>query len=219
LQEILYSDAVFPTYPDLPISGLENMMSMNMPNMLAYTIQSTLYAGGKPSICVDYGKNATWFVPQSPQDDSYWIVFLNAKNPRERVKEWVVPGQNNSAVPSGIETYMNDPDYIFVVATQFLSTLHLPQGPWYDFLAKYGAGKALQRLEQMATVLSCGSFSHMAYILTGQGGPRTPPQPPPISYELSSFANAVPALMLMSLMPMPNGGPPYSICDSYTFHH
>ena len=111
-------------------------MSMNMPNMLAYTLQSTLYAGGKPSITVDYGKNATWITPNQPQDDSYWIVFLNAKNPREKVKEWVVPGQNNSAVPPGIDTYMNDPEYIFAVTTQFLSTLHVPQGPFYDFLTK-----------------------------------------------------------------------------------
>lgn len=194
-------------------------MSMNMPNMLAYTIQSTLYSGGRPSIIVDYGKNATWMAPNNPQDDSYWFVFLNAKNPREKVKEWVVPGQNNSTIPAGIDTYMNDPDYIFAVCTQFLSTLHVPQGPLYDFLSKYGAGRGLQRLEQMSTVLSCGSYSHMAYILTGQGGPRDPKKPAPTSYELSSTSTAVPALMLMSLMPLPNGGPPYSICDSYTFHH
>lgn len=194
-------------------------MSMNMPNMLAYTIQSTLNDSGKPSICVDYGKNATWMVPDKPQSDSYWFVFLNAKNPREKVKEWVVPGQNNSTVPAGIDTYMNDPDYIFVVATQYLSTLHVPQGPLYTFLSQYGASRELQRLEQMSTVLSCGTYSHMAYILTGQAGPRDPKKPPLQSYELSSTSSAVPALMLMSLMPMPNGGPPYSICDSYTFHH
>ncbi len=194
-------------------------MSMNMPNMLAYTVQSSLYSGGKPSVVVDYGKNATWILPNQPQDDSYWIAFLNAKNPREKVKEWVVPGQNNSAVPPGIDTYMNDPDYIFVVATQFLSTLHVPQGPFYDFLTKYGASRALQRLEQMSTVLSCGTYSRMAYILTGQAGPRGPKLPPLSTYEMSSTSTSVPALMLMSLMPMPNGAPPYSICDSYTFHH
>ena len=190
---------------------------MNMPNMLAYTIQSTLYSGGTPSIIVGYGKNGTGMRPDNPQDDSYWIAMLDAKNPRVKVKEWVVPGSSNSTIPSGLDTYMNDPDYIFVVATQFLSTLHVPQGDFYDFLVKYGAGRALQRLEQISTVLSCGSYSHMAYILTGQCGPRVPNQPPPTSYELSSTQGS-PALMLMSLMPMPNGGPPYSICDSYTFH-
>ncbi len=192
---------------------------MNMPNMLAYTIQSTLYAGGMPSIIIGYGANGTGMRPDKPQDDSYWIVMLDAKNPRVKVKEWVVPGANNSTVPSGLDTYMNDPDYIFVVATQYLSTLHVPQGPFYDFLVKYGAGRALGRLEQISTVLSCGSYSHMAYILTGQCGPRVANQPPPISYELSSTSQSSPALMLMSLMPMANGGPPYSICDSYTFHH
>jgi hypothetical protein len=156
--------------------------------------------------------------PDSPQDDSYWFVFLDAKNPRVKVKEFVVPGNNHTAIPPGVDTYMNDPDYIFAIATQNLSTLHVPQGDFYDFFVKYGASRALQRLEQISTVLSCGTYSHMAYILTGQGGPRDPKLPPPISYELSSTSSSSPALMLMSLMPMPNGGPPYSICDSYTFH-
>ena len=147
---------------------------MNMPNMLAYTIQSSLYAGGVPSLIVGYGKNGTGMRPDHPQDDSYWIVMLDAKNPRVKVKEWVVPGSNNSTIPSGLDTYMNDPDYIFVVATQYVSTLHVPQGAFYDFLVKYGAGRALQRLEQISTVLSCGSYSHMAYILTGQGGHEHP---------------------------------------------
>ena len=191
---------------------------MNMPNMLAYTIQSTLSASSYPNLCVGYGKNATWMKPDNPQDDSYWIVFLDAKNPRVKVKEFVVAGNNNTTIPPGVDTYMNDPDYIFVIATQNLSTLHLPQGNLYDFFVKYGAGRALQRLEQMATVLSCGTYSRMAYILTGQGGPRDPKLPPPISYELSTTNSAIPALMLMSLMPQANGGPPYSICDSYTFY-
>jgi len=192
-------------------------MSTHMSNMLAYTIQSTIYSGGYPALTVGYGSNSTGMRPANPQDDSYWIVILNAKNPREKVKEWVVPGQNNSTVPSGIDTYMNDPDYLFAVSTQYLSTLHVPQGPFYDFLTKYGASRELQRLEQINTVLSCGSYSRMSYILTGQCGPRDPKLPAPTSYEIGSSSSS--ALMLMSLMPMPNGGPPYSICNSYTFKH
>jgi hypothetical protein len=190
---------------------------MNMPNMLAYTITSRMYAGGAPSLIVGYGANSTGMKPDRPQDDSYWIVMLDAKNPRVKVKEWVVPGNNNSTIPPGLDTYMNDPDYIFAVTTQFLSTLHVPQGDFYDFLVKYGAGRELGKLEQINTVMSCGSYSHMAYILTGMCGPRVKGQPPPTSYELGSFTQGTPALMLMSLMPMANGGPPYSICDSYTF--
>jgi hypothetical protein len=191
-------------------------MSMNMPNMLAYTIQSSLYQSNAPYLIVGYGSNSTGMRPDHPQDDSYWIVFLNAKNPREKVKEWVIPGQNNSQVPSGIDTYMNDPDYIYAVATQYLSTLHVPQGDFYDFLVKYGAGRELQKLEQVNTVLSCGSYGRMSYILTGQCGPRDPKIPAPISYEIGTYTGSA-ALLMMSLMPMPGGGPPYSICDSYTF--
>ena len=189
---------------------------MDMPNMLAYTIQSSIYSNNAPSLIVGYGRDGTWMKPDKPQDDSYWIVFLDANNPRQKVKEWVVPGTDNAKVPAGIDTYMNDPQYIFAVATQYLSTLHVPQGDFYDFLVKYGAGRQLQRLEQINTVLSCGTYSRMTYILTGQCGPRSHDVPPPTSYEIGSSSNSA-ALLMMSLMPMPNGGPPYSICDSYTF--
>lgn len=193
-------------------------MSMNMPNMLAYTIQSTLYSGGKPSVIVGAGRDATSMAPATAQDDSYWIVIINAKNPREKVKDWIVPGSSNSTIPPGIDTYMSDPDYLFAVATNYLSTLHVPQGAFYNFLVTYGAGRALQKLEQVNTVLSCGNYSRMSYILTGNCGPRGPKIVPPASYELSTFAGSIPALLLMSLMPGPGGVPPYSICDSYTFH-
>src|SRR5947209_5346228 len=104
---------------------------MSMPNMLAYTIQSYTYQGGAPSAVIGYGRDGTGMRPDHPQDDSYWIAILNAKNPREKVKEWVVPGSSNSVVPAGIDTYMNDPDYLFLLATQYLSTLHVPQGAFY----------------------------------------------------------------------------------------
>lgn len=191
---------------------------MAMPPMLAYTVQSTLYSGGRPSLIVGYGNNSTAQFPANPQDDSYWICILDAKNPRVKVKDWVWPGTSNSTVPPGIDTYMNDPDYLFCVATQYLSTLHVPQGPFYDFLTKYGASRELQKLEQLNTVLSCGSYSRMSYILTGQCGPRDPKLPSPPSYEMGSYLN-YPVLLMMSLMPQANGGPPWSICDTYTFHH
>ena len=192
---------------------------MSMANMLAYTIQSSIYQSNPPMLIVGSGGNETAIYPANPQDDSYWIVIIDAKNPRSKIKDWVVPGQNNSAVPSGLDTYMNDPDYIFAVATQYLSTLHVPQGAFYDYLVKYGAGRELQRMEQVNSVLSCGTYGRMSYVLTGQCGPRDPKLPPPASYEVGSIYGDRAALLLMSLMPMPNGGPPYSICDSYTFNH
>jgi hypothetical protein len=188
----------------------------SMPPMLAYTVQSTPWQNNPPSVIIDVGSKMTTLWPASPQDDSYWFVIMDAKSPRAKVKEWVVPGTSNSTVPAGIETYMTNPGYLFAVGTQYLNTLHVPQGPLYDFLVKYGAGRELQKLEQIYAVLGCGSYGHMTYVLTGQCGPRVSGQPAPPSYETGSYTSAA-AMLLMSLMPQANGQPPYSICDSYTF--
>jgi hypothetical protein len=105
---------------------------------------------------------------------------------------------------------MSDPGYLFAVVTQHLSSLHVPQGDFYDYLAAHGAGRVLQRLEQVTTTLGCSAFSYMSYVLTGQCG-----QANGVAYESGSTSNSV--LLLMSLMPLPNGQPPYSICDTNTF--
>jgi hypothetical protein len=190
---------------------------MPMPHMLAFTIHPSIN-NAQPSAIIDVGRNKTALAPTpNAADDSYWICIIDAKNPRVKVKEWVVPGSQNSTVPSGLDTYMNDPDYIFVVATKTLSTLHVPQGAFFDFLTKYGAGRALQELEQLNVVFGCGSFGNVSYALTGQCGPRGGGKPPPISYEKSSIYGGYSAMMMMSLMPGEHGAPPYSLCDSYTW--
>ena len=187
----------------------------DMPNMLAYTIQGTNYSGGAPYIIIGQGSTASAVKPQNPQDDSYWIVILDGMNPRNKVKEWIIPGSNNSSVPPDLDSYMSNPQYIFAIVTQYLSTLHVPQGNFYNYLVKYGAGRALQRLEQINSVLGCGSYGRMNYLLTGPCGPRGGGNPSPLSYEQGSTSTGL--LLLMSLMPMPNGQPPYGICDSNTF--
>ena len=184
--------------------------------LLAYTITSSLVNDRYPSLSVGSGggNDETYFRPAHPQNNSYWIVIIDATNPRVKVKEWIVPGENN-AVPGGIDTYMNDPDYIFAVATQTLSTLHVPQGAFFDFLVKYGAGRELQRLEQLNSALGYGLYGQVSYILTSQCGPRGGPLPSPPSYEVGAYTN--PALLMMSLESLPDGAPPYSIADINTF--
>jgi hypothetical protein len=188
-----------------------------MQHMLAFSIQPSVYTNNKPSVTVGVGRNKTWFAPANALDDSYWICIIDSKNPRVMVKDFHLPGSQNSTVPAGIDTYMNDPEYIFVVATQTLSTLHVPQGPFFDFLTKYGAGRALQELEQLSVVYGCGNYSNVSYALTGQCGARVPGKPSPISYEKSSIYGSYSALMMMSLMPGANGAPPYALCDNYTW--
>ncbi len=192
------------------------MATMPMQHMLAFTIHPSI-GGGQPSVVIGVGGNRTALFPTNAPDDSYWICIIDAKNPRVKVKEWIVPGSQHSAVPPGIDTYMNDPDYIFVVATKTVSTLHVPQGAFFDFLTKYGAGRALQELEQLNVVFGCGSFSQVSYALTGQCGPRGPKIVPPPSYERGSIYSNYSAIIMMSLMPGANGAPPYSLCDSYTW--
>ena len=109
---------------------------MDMPHMLAFTITPGTYSGSGSGFVVGIGRNSTGFSPPSRVDDSYWICIFSAQNPRQKVKDWVVPAQN-AQVPAGIDTYMSNPDNLFVVATTWLNTLHVPQGPFYDFLAKY----------------------------------------------------------------------------------
>jgi hypothetical protein len=184
-----------------------------MPPMLAYTAQAYATSNIVPTVVIGQGSTKKGLRPNNPVDDSYWIAILDATNPTNKVQEFVVPGSNNSTVPQGLDQYMKSPNYLFFLGTQYLSTLHVPQGDFYNYLVTHGAGRALQRLEQVNTSLGCGSISRLTYILTGQCGP-----PPNTAYELSSTTGGG-LLLLMSLMPMPNGDPPYTICDSNTFNH
>jgi hypothetical protein len=186
---------------------------MNMPNMLAYTLRSSANSGTVPIVTVGQGSSKVAIRPTNPADDTYWFVFLDRNNPTTKVQDFVVPGANNTTVPAGVDQYMSNPQYIFAVATQALSLLHIPQGPFYDYLVKYGAGRELKRIEQLNSAFGCGSIGMPSYILTGQGGPRDGAPPPP-SYELGSTTQA--QYLTMSLMPMPNGNPPYGICDQLT---
>src|SRR6185369_4176224 len=95
------------------------------------------------------------------------------------------------------------------------------QGPLYDFLATYGAGRELQRLEQIqavGNVLMCSGYGNASYCLTSLCGPRGGPLPPPAAYEISgTYDSNLPAILLLSLMAASGGGPPYSIMDAYTW--
>jgi hypothetical protein len=187
----------------------------NMPAMLAYTLRASVNQGNPPLLIVGQGTQTTQFTPAQPQDDSYWFIFLDSNNPTNKVADFLIPGQNNTSIPSGIDAYMSNPQYIFALATQFLSMLHVPQGDFFDYLMSYGAGRELQRIEQLNSTLGCGAIGRPIYLLTGQGGPRGGNNVPPPSYEKGSIDAT--QYITMSLMPGPNGQPPYSICDCYTY--
>ena len=84
----------------------------SMPPMLAYTIRSPIQTGSQPWIRVGQGNSAQVVTPnQTPPDNSYWIVILDANKPATKVKDWVVSGMNNTTLPGDLPQYMNNPGY------------------------------------------------------------------------------------------------------------
>jgi hypothetical protein len=184
-------------------------------NMLGYSITSSNQQAEVPFIVVGVRGNAAYIRPANLPAGSYWIVILSAKNPKQKVTEFVLPAKDHSTVPPGLDAYMSNPDYIFVVVTYAVGSSQVPQGAFYDYLVKYGARAELQRLEQVNVLTFCGSFSSVSYILTGQCGPRTPVPPP--SYEVGAIYYNTQAILLLSLQSLPNGQPPYGIVNTYTW--
>jgi len=185
---------------------------MSMPPMLAYTLRAPIQTNaGYALIRIGQGSSAQVLTPNQPKDMTYWIVILDANKPASIVQQWVV--QDNKTVPSDLDKYMSNPAYLFAVVTQVLANGQVPQGPFYDYLTAHGAGRELQKLEQLSsyTLPPYGLFARVSYVLTGQCGPGG------IAYERGSFTD--PGVLELSLMPQMNGQPPYSICDSYTFVH
>jgi hypothetical protein len=184
-------------------------MMAGMPPMLAYTLRAPIQPNtGSALIRVGQGPTAQVLTPGQPKDWSYWIVILDANKPGAKLQEWVV--QDNKTIPSNLDQYMKNPAYLFAVVTQALGSSGVPQGAFYDYLVAHGAGRELQKLEQISayTAPPYGLVNRVAYVLTGQCGTGG------IAYERGSFTE--PVVLEVSLMPLPTG-PPYSICDSYTF--
>ena len=185
------------------------VQAAGMPPMLAYTLRAPIQPNtGVAQINVGQGSTAQVLRPSQPQDFSYWVVILDSSKPTAKLQEWVT--QSPNAIPTGLDQYMSNPKYLFVVVTQTLGSKGVPQGAFYDYLTAHGAGRELQKLEQISayTAPPYGLVSRVAYVLTGQCGSGG------IAYERGSFTE--PVILELSLMPLPSG-PPYSICDSYTF--
>jgi hypothetical protein len=177
---------------------------MALPDMLAYTISSTIDETYPfPTIGIGPRPNNAFLTPSAPQKNSYWFCVVDAQNPLTVVKDFVLPGASNTTVPAGLQQFMENTAYIVTLATQSLNVISLPQGPLYTFLVSHGAGRELQRLEQLNVTLGSGQNTNVSYVLSTQGGK--------FGYEQGSDRH--PVRYAMSL----KGGPPYSLCDAYTF--
>src|SRR5206468_3947805 len=160
----------------------EEAQMRGMPPMLAYTLRAPIQTNaGTALIKIGQGSSVQTLTPNVAKDQSYWIVILDANKPATIVQQWVT--QDNKSVPSNFDNYMSNPAYLFAVVTQVLSNGQVPQGPLYDDLTAHGAGRELQKLEQISsyTAPPYGLFARVSYALTGQCGSGG------IAYERSSF--------------------------------
>jgi hypothetical protein len=175
---------------------------------LAYTITSPDGVGVPPypQITVGQAPNLVTLSPKSPVPNSYWFCVLDATNPTTKVIEFVVPASQNTVVPNGLDAYMSSPKFIIGLATHSLGVHQVPQGNLYTYLKAHGAGRELDRLEQLNVTWMCGDAGIVSYVLTTQGGSN-------FGYELGTTGQR--ARYLMSLTS--GGGSYYSLCDAYTF--
>ena len=72
---------------------------------------------------------------------------------------------DNSDVPAQLVPYENNAQYMFFLSTMQLSSTNLPVGNFYNFLVSQGAGKELQRIEQIYAALNCGTWGNLGYVL------------------------------------------------------
>ena len=175
---------------------------------LAYTITSSNASGvpDYPQITIGSAPNLVKLSPGSPVPNSYWFCVLDRKNPGTRVAEFVLPASQNTTVPDGLDKFMTSPNYIIALATQTLNVSKVPQGNLYTYLKAHGAGRELDRLEQMNVTYSCGNSSVVTYVLTTEGGSN-------FGYELGSDTARARYLMSLKL----GFGGLYSLCEAYTF--
>ena len=142
------------------------------------------------------------------------MCILRPYTPWIILTDFVIPGASNSTVPAGVEAAMSEPGNIFVVATRQLSIQHVPTGDWLNYLLKYGAGRELQRINQLSTTTTPGLFKNAGYVLASTTGPRGGSNIPPPSYEASTLTDPV-TIVAMSIKSYSEDGP-YSLIDSYT---
>lgn len=92
--------------------------------------------------------------------NTYWIVVLN----RQTLKvELNMTTKDNASVPTQLQAYLGNTNYILLLSTQNLGSAYLPQGALYNLLVSEGAGVQLKRLEQIYETLNCGTWGFMAY--------------------------------------------------------
>jgi hypothetical protein len=108
------------------------------------------------------------YTPNPPIDNNYWYLVLDLTSLRAVAS---VVNNNASQIPTSIQPYVGNPQYLLIFVTLAIKSNHLPQGALYSFLHSTGAGDLLQRAEQIGSQINTGWLSHLSYILAATMNP------------------------------------------------
>ncbi|MGJ8671477.1 hypothetical protein [Rubritalea sp.] len=134
----------------------------NLASPAAFSVRSQAYGVQSPALfIIGEGASAiTHNAPPSPKS-GLWFAVIDRSTLALALS---IVHDDNTTVPPEILPYLDD-KYILVVASVYLSMLHTPQGELFKFLDKYGAGRGLRRMINIATQFGCGSYGGMSYCM------------------------------------------------------
>ena len=116
-----------------------------------------------------------YYSPQNlPPDqpvNGVWYLIVDLTNLSNIVVNEFTTDTTN--VPSNVQQYAGNPQYMLIFATVQLTTGSVPTGGVVSLLQNSGAGVQLARMEQMVEQLGSGSFVYVSYVLAGQMGTST----------------------------------------------
>lgn len=129
-------------------------MASNVP----LTIQCCVYNNYGNNVCI--GSNQLGLGYSTP--NLYWAVVVDRTN-LNVVANFTF--SDNSDVPAQLTPYQNNAQYMLILSTMQVLSTNLPVGNLYNFLVSNGAGKELQRIEQIYAALNCGTWGNLGYVL------------------------------------------------------
>lgn len=128
-------------------------MASNVP----LTIQTGLMANYGSAIVI--GSNQIFLDYQL--NNQFWVVVIDRTDLSVKLN---LNFSANNAVPSQLNQYIGNGQYLMIFTTQNLSSTNLPTGALYQFLTQQGAANVLNDLEQIYEALNCGSWGWMSYL-------------------------------------------------------
>lgn len=166
-------------------------MTQQNPAIVPLTVVSSQNTTFWPTVAI--GTNA--LQPLATMAGNYWFVVVDRTTLQVVANAY---SADPSAVPSSVESYAGNSQFLLILLTWGVTVNNVPQGALYEFLESAGASSELARLEQINLQLSCGVFGAMSYVLVGQMGSGSDG-----GFELSSLAQneALGAVLTLQLLP------------------